>query len=677
MRFMKFEKGTILIVATIAVVLLSAISASLILQIQADSNYTRFTRTQSVLDSLAKGAIYDGIRVLNLDMTPTRSGNIGIDTWRPTPAFDVGMDGVPGTNDEGENDGYPDFARPGDSRPGEPGGNFIQVSVDPTFIGNFSGLYAVYDEHLGTNGKDDNNDDDGIIDEATENFSEVDDLYEAGFRRIYATVIYDGKVKKTNVLLGSSNATTTIPTSITTTTTTNTEYTVSETFFKAIYAGNTSSDPNYYLDMGGSGKNGDSVVGDVFINGDIRLSNASFMWKAEDYTDSNGNGIYDFGEPVNDVSGQEPGFLNFGTEGTGDINLRSTISSSTKTKTNWKNSHPTIGGSPAFYNPGADNLPAPDFSKSLDAVTIDVAEEIDSKGTAYTLNQSGSADVKGVAVQDVDNPTHLFMKANGNQLSNIQDYYHASYVNNGLPNFILKDTTTTNVTNLYIAPNGNNQVYLINGNLLFGMDGAVRMNFVPAYSGSPTNGDPLRVTFLVKGNVVLNDDFVYRDSSNYKITDSQWNPYDDAFALVALKNEDAPTNSGNIAFSDSGSGTFERMDGFLYAENDFVSNYGMVDANGTGITINGMMAAGNHVRINQEFLNGDWRARPDSQRNRYFVNFDTRIRSLVQDNNWLPGLPGGVNRTMPVIEEETIEITEDFILEFSAGFLYDHILAWN
>jgi hypothetical protein len=210
------------------------------------------------------------------------------------------------------------------------------------------------------------------------------------------------------------------------------------------------------------------------------------------------------------------------------------------------------------------------------------------------------------------------------------------------------------------------------------MDGAVRMNFVPAYAGSPTNGDPLRVTFIVQGNVVINDDFVYRNSSSYGITSPNWNPYDDAFAMVALKNENAPGNSGNVAFSDSGSGTFERMDGFLYAENDFVSNYGMVDANNRGITINGMMAAGNQVHINQEFLNGGWRARPDSARNRYFVNFDTRIRTLVQDNNWLPGLPGGTNRSMPVIvEQEETVIDEGFILEYSAGFFYDHILAWN
>lgn len=661
---MNSKKGTILIIATMVVVLLSAISATLIMQIHADKNYTEFTRKKVVVENVLKGAIHESLLKLNVEVyataptpNPTASGNLP-ETLTWTLANDVGIDGVPNTGDLGEGDGSPTFAVPGiHDGPGEPGaiatsiyigvGNVgtatqVGVQVDPTSGDqSFQAMYAVFDESLGANGVDDNFD----------NLTDLpDDLLEAGYRRLRATAFFAGEFRTKTVLVASSQAIT--PGGMTPGSTTG-GLPTSEIFFKAIYAGNSSKDPNYFMDMGGPGINGDDVNGDVYITGNIRLSNAAMMWKTEKYTDVNGNGMFDFGDTWTDDNGQEAGYYNFGTEAQGSVNMRSTISSS-----NWKTKQPTIGGT-GPYSSGAPEIGTPDFSTSIAQITVDVGAEIAAKGTNVTVPNSNP--VSGKRINNINDPAHMFVKANSNEMADLKSYYHASYVDNGLDNYIFVDTVVgdySGMSAVALPASGNNQVYKIPGNLLFGQDGVTGFYFQP-----PANTDhtvPLRVTFLVEGNVVLNDNFVYRNTaSNNSSTSypndknynpgyvtygtSAWNPFDDAFAMIALKNPNAPTNSGNVAFADYGSATLGYIDAILYAENDFVSNYGTVDPT---VQVNGMMLAGNHVRINQEFHNGEWRARPDSSRNRYIVNFDTRIRNLIGNGSWLPGLPGGTNRSV-------------------------------
>lgn len=69
----------------------------------------------------------------------------------------------------------------------------------------------------------------------------------------------------------------------------------------AIYAGNSSGDPNYDLRVGGTGNGSDWVAGDVYCNGDISVSGAAILSNPEAFVDENGNGYPDQGEPFTDV----------------------------------------------------------------------------------------------------------------------------------------------------------------------------------------------------------------------------------------------------------------------------------------------------------------------------------------------------------------------------------------
>ncbi len=103
-------------------------------------------------------------------------------TWSST-SDDVGLDGVANTNDQGEGDGFPTAAEPGDSsKPGEPNVRMFRfgaTNVDPH-------LYAVYATWWGGDGIDNNGD--GDIDEAD------GDVFEVRTYTLRATGIYQGEV---------------------------------------------------------------------------------------------------------------------------------------------------------------------------------------------------------------------------------------------------------------------------------------------------------------------------------------------------------------------------------------------------------------------------------------------------------------------------------------------------
>ncbi|MEK7483104.1 MAG: hypothetical protein AABZ60_02100, partial [Planctomycetota bacterium] len=405
----------------------------------------------------------------------------------------------------------------------------------------------------------------------------------------------------------------------------------------------------------------DDINGDVYITGDIRMKGANFMWKTEGFTDTNSNGLFDFGEPFADTNGQEASVYNFGTEASGTVSNRAANISSA----NWQTTQPNLGGSPPNFTSGAPPIGAPNFTTSMAAVTVNVGDAIAANGTAVTIPAFGATipAISGKAINDVSNPAHIFIKANASEIADLQGAYHAGYVNNGLPTYILGDIALRQASpniqhGITIDAAGNNQVYLIEGNLCIGAGPIKDLFFKPPTGTDPTI--PIRVTFIVKGNVIVNDNITYRHGSSstsntapYNIAPggvfpafgtSAWNPYDDAFALIALVNENAETNSGNVQFSDLVTRNLDNVDAIMYAENNFESRYGYISDH---ITINGMMLAGNQVRLNQEYVNGAWHARPESARNEYTINFDSRIRSLLTNSSWLPGLPGGTNRNSP------------------------------
>jgi len=64
----------------------------------------------------------------------------------------------------------------------------------------------------------------------------------------------------------------------------------------AIYAGNSSGDPDYVLEVGGTGSGADYVNGDVHANGDITLSGDALLRNPEDFSDLNGDDLWDANE---------------------------------------------------------------------------------------------------------------------------------------------------------------------------------------------------------------------------------------------------------------------------------------------------------------------------------------------------------------------------------------------
>lgn len=158
------------------------------------------------------------------------------------------------------------------------------------------------------------------------------------------------------------------------------------------------------------------------------------------------------------------------------------------------------------------------------------------------------------------------------------------------------------------GPNGSDLLYYIDGNLW--IHNKNLFNFT-LYTET---GAPARVTFVVSGNIYISDNILYQ------------NPDQDGVALIAMK-DPSLEDSGNIYFGDPTFGTLERMDAFMFAENNFFDNN--LSASGSAaVTVNGNMTAGNQVRINR-----DW----GDQHSKLTVQFDDRLATGELE---LPGLPG-------------------------------------
>lgn len=158
------------------------------------------------------------------------------------------------------------------------------------------------------------------------------------------------------------------------------------------------------------------------------------------------------------------------------------------------------------------------------------------------------------------------------------------------------------------GPSSTDKVFYIDGNLW--VHNRAVFSFVLQNSGS----EQIQVTLVVKGNIYFSDNVLYQGTRQ------------DGLAFVALR-DDAVADSGNIYFGDPAFGTLERMDAFMYAENDFYDNN--LSATGSAkVTVNGNMSAGNQVLINRDF---------GGQHSKLTVNYDNRI---ANSDITLPGLPG-------------------------------------
>jgi hypothetical protein len=162
------------------------------------------------------------------------------------------------------------------------------------------------------------------------------------------------------------------------------------------------------------------------------------------------------------------------------------------------------------------------------------------------------------------------------------------------------------------GPNANDKVYFIDGNLWVHNRPYGRMRFI---NEGP---DGVKLTFVVKGNVYFSDDVLVENTA------------DDGVAFIAIE-DPGEADSGNIYLGDPRYGTVERIEAYLYAENNFY-DINLSASGSKDVTLIGNMTAGNHVAIDRDHIDGNG----DVTHSKLTVEFDPRL--AAGDIN-LPGLP--------------------------------------
>jgi len=239
------------------------------------------------------------------------------------------------------------------------------------------------------------------------------------------------------------------------------------------------------------------------------------------------------------------------------------------------------------------------------------------KSLFATATKKSNTSLGGSAWQVPEsNPAHIFRKNPDDRTANTStttkdDYFLEDPYENVNTSSTVDAAHATHVTlsghDSNPGSNGSHKVYYIDGNLW--IHNLNLYSFVLYNSGS----DQIEVTFVVKGNIYISDNILYQGIRP------------DGLAMIAIK-DSGVTDSGNIYFGDPTFGTLERMDSFMYAENNFIDNN--LSATGSAkVTVNGNMTAGNQVKINRDF---------GTQHSKLTVNFDNRLQTGTID---LPGLP--------------------------------------
>jgi hypothetical protein len=214
------------------------------------------------------------------------------------------------------------------------------------------------------------------------------------------------------------------------------------------------------------------------------------------------------------------------------------------------------------------------------------------------------------------NPAHIFRKNPSDRSSNTSATLKDDYFLEDPYESVSSSSTVSaaNATHITLSGhdnnpgnNGSRKVYFIDGNLW------IHNNNIYSFTMFNSGTDPIQVTFVVRGNIYISDNILYQGT------------HEDGVAFIAIK-DTGVVDSGNIYFGDPSFGTLERMDAFMYAQNNFLDNN--LSASGSAmVTVNGNMTAGNQVKINRDY---------GTQHSKLTVNFDDRISTgeLV-----LPGLP--------------------------------------
>ncbi|MCU0724388.1 MAG: hypothetical protein MUE73_01145 [Planctomycetes bacterium] len=177
----------------------------------------------------------------------------------------------------------------------------------------------------------------------------------------------------------------------------------------------------------------------------------------------------------------------------------------------------------------------------------------------------------------------------------------------------------TSATKISLA--GTNGKPGLNGNrLVYYVDGNVWLHSRATFSFGFNHAEPdgLQITIVARGNVYFSDNFFYKSLST------------DAVAFLAIR-DPSVADSGNIYFGDPTFGTLARMEGFMYAENDFY-DLNLDDPSTPSIDVYGIMSAGNQVNITRSTPE----ARAESSRTKLVVTLDDRVKSGEVS---VPGMP--------------------------------------
>jgi hypothetical protein len=169
--------------------------------------------------------------------------------------------------------------------------------------------------------------------------------------------------------------------------------------------------------------------------------------------------------------------------------------------------------------------------------------------------------------------------------------------------------------------------------LLYYIDGNLWIHNLKTFSFALSAGeDDVLITFVVKGNIYFSDNVLLRD------------PAKDGVAFIAIK-DDKVEDSGNIIFGDKTFGTLEKMEAFMFAENDFRDQN--LPATGSEVVeVRGLMSAGNQINIERE---------KDGRRTKLVLEHDDRLMKGLLD---LPGIPAPPNESyrMPFTSISLIEV---------------------
>lgn len=326
-------------------------------------------------------------------------------------------------------------------------------------------------------------------------------------------------------------------------------------YSSALFAGNSSGDPAYNMTFGGVGAQGDRVNGNVYSGGNITRT----------------------GDAVLNGSVRATGAL---SGAVGQTGITQPI--------------PNLAGMNYAVNNGVD------VAAAFASATMQSSASYG--GSAWQLPES--------------NPAHIFRKNPSDRASNTSTTTKDDYFLEDVYEPMNTSTAITPAAGAHITisgvggepgPNGNDLVYYIDGNLW--------VHNRSAYSFTLWNstGEPVKVTFVVRGNIYISDNIFYQDSVH------------SGLALIAMK-DSGVADSGNIYFGDPVFGTLEYMSAFMYAENNFYDTN--LSASGSAqVTVHGNMTAGNQVKIKRDF---------GSQHSKLTVDFDSRV---WDGDLTLPGLP--------------------------------------